>query len=595
MPIGLCTKCGKTGKGYKSKDTGEFICHSCRASRIQRCHVCEQDGRIKLKLDHGVRVCEQCSRHVVKGKCIHCKQSSIVLFPEKNEPTCPACLVRPVAMCSICQRAVKYYKRDEEGKVLCKQCYKPKAKPCILCHKIKQPKKRVRGGHICIDCYEKPLRECSVCGEQKVGHKKLPGGKFICRDCYYSDLLEHEIANLKGSFFHPWLENMFLQYLEEKGKIQNMETVFKAVKRDRPLFERLGQHFEGPDKITHDTFWKHFHRKHRTRTGQIHAFLIERGYLPHTDIPTEDFIRHQRTLALIESIPDGFRLPAEGYYKRLLTVRQKKINAGWRSDEYGIGTYGTMELTMQFVGKFIRTLIGMGLSSFSEITSDMVDNYIAKNQNIGGYISELMDWLYREKHILLKYKSNWKAVKYGVAKGIHRDKYEHLVETFLNGYYPLKESLLCLFALIYGIRVNTIRDIRINDLREDKGKLFLKLPYIEIELHKEIATMTHKYLNDAFIINPFDIDNPYLFYGYTYQEPMDHGSIMNIFKRHGIQAKQIVPTAIRALFDAKVRHPRVWMQVLGISRQTAAKYYESFNPTVLEEMNINKRLYGRIK
>ena len=599
MPVGVCAKCDRTGKGYRNKESGDFICYSCRASRVQRCTVCEKHRRIKMKLDHGVRVCEQCSKSVMQGKCVHCGQSGTVITSAGEKPVCPACFVRPVVMCSVCQQAVKYYKHDPDGKVLCKKCYRPKPQLCVLCGGHKYPHKRVyKGnyrGYICVDCYVKPLRECSVCGEQKVGHHKTAEGKFVCKDCYYSNLFDQGIADIRGTFSLPWVERLFLDYLEEKDKIQNSETVYKAVERDKPLFEKLGEHFSGPNKITHEEFWRHFHRIHRTRTGQMYAFLIEKGYLPHTDTPTDDFIMQQRTLALVESIPEGFREVARAYHNRLLTVRHKKINAGWKPHEYGVGTYGTIEVTLVLVGKFIRALDKAGLRSFSEITSDVVDGYIAKNLNNGGVIIELMHWLHREKYVLWKYKSNWKALKYGVAKPIHQDKYDHLVNQFMNGIYPLKESILFLFALIYGIRVNTIRGIRITDLREDGGKLFLKLPYVELELHKEIATLVQKYLNETFIINPFDIDNPYLFYGYTYKEPMNHDSIMKLFRKHGIQARQIVPTAIRALFDSKVRHPRVWMELLGINRATAAKYYESFNPTALEEMNINKRLYGSVR
>ena len=102
-------------------------------------------------------------------------------------------------------------------------------------------------------------------------------------------------------------------------------------------------------------------------------------------------------------------------------------------------------------------------------------------------------------------------------------------------------------------------------------------------------------MNDTFIINPFDIDNPYLFYGYTYKEPMDECSMEHIFKQYGIKTSQIIPTVIKMLFDSGARHPAAWMEILGICRNTASKYYASYNPLVLEELNVNKKRYGRLK
>ena len=594
MPMGLCTKCGRTAKGYKTKKTEKFVCNSCRSSRIQSCSVCEKDAKIKMKLDHGVRVCEGCAKSVSQDSCVHCGQMTTVVTLN-GDKVCPACLVRPEAVCIMCEQIVKYYKRDEDGKILCKKCYRPKPKMCSVCHKLRPPQKRYRGGHICIDCYQKPLRLCSVCDEQKVSYKKTPDGDFICRDCHYNDELDKAIESVPETFATEWAEKLFLDYLNEKRKIQDPETVCEAVVRDKPLFEKLEQHFSKPDEITHETFWKHFHDMRRPRTGQLHAFLIEKGLLPHTEIRSEQFFISLRIARLIDSLPEGFKQIAAKYNERLFTVREKKLKAGWDPDKRMTGSYNTIHYKIKVVRKFIMHLDAAGLVRISEITSELVDSFIANNLNYGCYILDFMEWLHRAKYIVLKYKTNWKALKYDVAKPLPQDKYDYLIKMFMDDSQPLKKSLLCALALVYGISVNTLRGIRVNDIREEKDKLYLKLPYIEIELHADIATMVLKYLNDNFIRNPFDVDNPYLFYGYTYQAPMESGSICNIFRTYGFHARDIIPTAIRSMFDNKVRHPGVWTKVLGISRRTAARYYESLNPQVLEEMNINKRLYGRVK
>ncbi|HAM49527.1 MAG TPA: hypothetical protein DCP92_02075 [Nitrospiraceae bacterium] len=400
---------------------------------------------------------------------------------------------------------------------------------------------------------------------------------------------------MKGTFDSPWLEQLFLEYIEEKDRRQNPETVYKSIARDKPLFEKLGQHFSGPGELNRAVFWRNFYELHRTRTGQLYAFLQEKSYLSRTGVRTDDLIRQQRTLKLLQSMPEDFREVATAYHGRLTAIRQKKLDANWEPDDYGIGTLETIDLTIRFIGKFIRSLSKRGLKGITEVTSDIVDEYIADNRNIGGCIVDFMHWLHREKYILFKYKSDWKAQKYSVSRPMNDDKYDLLVDGFLNGLHPLKESLICLFALVYGIRIDTMLKIKTRDFRQDGKRLFLKLPYVELEIHDVVAVMVQKYLNETSSVNPFDAENPYLFYGWAYNEPLQYDSVRNVFSKHRIQARQIIPTAVRNFFDNGVRSPRVWMKSLGISRRTAAKYYESYNPTVLEEMNLNKRLYGSIK
>ena len=57
----------------------------------------------------------------------------------------------------------------------------------------------------------------------------------------------------------------------------------------------------------------------------------------------------------------------------------------------------------------------------------------------------------------------------------------------------------------------------------------------------------------------------------------------------------MLSTVIHRLFLEKVRHPAVISKVTGIHKATAMRYYDSYNPSVLEEMQLNRELYGRIK
>ncbi|MGO9613064.1 MAG: hypothetical protein ACLPX5_08515 [Dissulfurispiraceae bacterium] len=596
MPRGLCVRCGRTEKGYRNKETGDFICHSCRASRVEHCHVCKKAHKIRLRLGHGVRVCENCLESVTAGKCVHCGSNQMVIAVRGEPPVCPACMVRPLAMCSVCQSAVKYYKHGPEGNVLCNKCYAPPPKRCIICGRRRQPRKRVKKGHICVDCYEKPLRECAVCGQHKIGHLKTEDGKFLCRDCNYARLLKQELPSVESAFQSEWIKQMFLKYLDRKDKIQNAESVWKALKRDQPLFEKLGQHFDSPEKMTHELFWKHFHCMKRTRTGQLYAFLMEEGYLPVTNEPCDNYIKHHRILDNIESIHEGFRAPTMAYYDVLVTVRRKKLAAGWKRDEFGIGTYALMERTAQLLRKFAKAMTEAGLKSITEIAQEHVDEFVAGNLHHGGRIRQFMWWLHQEKYILWKYKSYWRPLKYrNPSKPIHDDAYDAFIDKFMYGSESLKNSLICLFALVYGIRVATMRKIKVHDIRDEGDKLFIKLPYIEIEVQKDIADKVRNFLHDTFIVNPFDLDNPYLFYGYTYKEPMEEDSIKKIFLKYGIRTAQIIPTAIKMLFDSGTRHPAAWMEILGIARKTASTYHTAYNTMVLEELNINRKLYGKIK
>lgn len=595
MPVATCSRCNREAKGYTDRKTGNFICLPCRASRIKVCYLCRQEKKVHTRIGRGVYVCKDCTKHIKQDKCCHCGNKGKIIIRRDEPPVCHACETRPPAVCSICLNTVKFYNKGENGTVMCKRCYTPAPKTCIICDRIKIPHQKTSKGHICEDCYQRPLRECCVCGDHRTGYKKTEDGKYLCRNCYYSGLLEHAVRDVKGRFVSDWSENLFYEYIEDKRRIQAGEIVWRAVKRDKPLFDMLGRDFKSLSEITVESFWMKYHKLTRKRIGQIYAFLIDRGYLEFPKVESEYYQRHYRILSHIEALPDGFKALGQEYYETFLVVRKKKLAAGWKETDYGTGSYATMEVIIIILKEFIKHLSEYGIKTFSEANIEHVDNFIARHYTYARPIKRFLLWLYQEQQITWKYRGKWKEPKYSTPRPIHDDKYEYLVERFLDGSYPLKESLICLFALVYGIRPKVLRKIKIYDLKEKGDKLYIKLPYFEVELHDKIVGKVREYIQESFIPNPFDIDNPYLFYGYTYKEPMDDGSMRNILNKHGIKSHQVVSTIIHRLFNEKVRHPAIISKVTGIHKATAVRYYEAYNPDVLEEMNLNRMLYGKIR
>lgn len=594
MPISLCGKCDREAKGYMDRGTGNFICLSCRASKIKPCYICRKDKKPDSKIGNGVYVCAVCSKHIAQGKCSHCGNKGNVITQRATPPICHACDTRKPAACSICHSVVKFYIKNENGTVMCRKCYTPAPKPCIVCGRVKTPHQKTSQGHICEDCYQRPLRECSGCGNHRQGYKKTEVGKYLCRDCYYSGLLPEAVEAVKGKFTAEWAESLFLDYIEDKKRIQSNNIVFNAVRRDKPLFDMLGRDFTALSEITGASFWKEYHRLGRKRTGQLYAFLIDRGLIELPAEESESYRTHYRILSHIEALPDGFKPLAHIYYESHLTIRDKKLSAGWKDTDYGTGAYSTMESGMIILKEFVAYLSESGVKAFSEVNAYHVDDYMASHYTYAATIRKFILWLYQEQQLAWKYRGKWKYPKYSTPRPIHDERYEYLVERFLDESYPLKESLICLLALVYGIRPKVLRKIRIYDLHEKADKLYLKLPYFEIEVHSKLAEMLRRYLQDSFLPNPFDADNPYLFYGYTYKEPMADGSIRNILRKHGIKTHQILSTVIHRLFNDKVRHPAIISKVTGVHKATAVRYFESYNPSVLEEINLNRALYGNI-
>lgn len=595
MPVYVCSKCSREMKGYMDRKSGDFICLSCRAAKIKPCYLCGQEKKPYTKIGNGVYVCEDCSKHIEESKCSHCGNKGKVIERKGESLICYACDVRPLAACDICHTVVKFYKTDENGAVMCQKCYTPAPKKCIICGRFKTPKQRTSKGHICEDCYQRPLRECSMCGEHKTGYKKTEDGKYLCRNCYYSMLLEQDIEDVKGKFTSDWVEKLFLEYLEDKRRIQSSEIVWKAVDRDKPLFDMLGRDFKDISEITADAFWKTYHHMTRKRTGQLYAFLVDRGYIEFPDMGSEDYQRHYRIMSYIESLPEGFKSLIHRYFQRFLSIREKKLSVGWKDSDRGTGSYATIESVITILKDFVSFLLESGINSFTEINIYHVDDYIAKHYTYARVVKRFLLWLHQEQQITWKYRGKWKEPKYSTPRPIHDEKYEYLIERLFDDSYPRKESLICLLALVYGIRPKILRKIKVYDIKDSGDKLRLKLPYFEIELHDKIAEKIRNYIQETFLPNPFDIDNPYLFYGYTYKEPMDEGSIYNIFHKHGIKSHQILSTVIHRLFNEKVRHPAVISKVTGIHKATAVRYYEAYNPSVLEEMQLNRELYGKIK
>jgi hypothetical protein len=599
MPVRRCTKCRKRKKGYRDRKSRKFICLSCRAARTKTCYLCEAETKPHEKIGRGVYVCEACSSSfMITGACHLCHTKGRVILRPGEKPICSACDRRPAKACSNCSTVTKFYKTNAEGRLLCSRCYEPAKRTCIECGMRKVPHALTEKGYVCTTCYKRPERQCEMCGRIAPGYKKTRAGGFLCRKCHFFVLLNEKVKQIEGSFSHPWVEKPFFEYLQGKLQVQSREQVYKSAVRDREIFETLGEHFTGPGEMSASLFWEKYHRCGRKRMSNVYAFLVEKGYVKDPDSDCTTYLKHYRVLDLIASIPGKLGETVREYYDSHLKLRKKKIEAGWKVHDFGIGSFASYEHFASILRQFSFCAIEEGCKEVAEINPDLVNDFVAKHPRYAGVMKRFVRWLHENKKITWQSEAKYCVREYPVSRCLEESAHKALIERLLGDFHPLKEAVLLLLVLVYGITPKLLRMIRVADLQEKGEDLYLALPHFEFCLDGRIAAKIRRYLDEAVFPNAFDLENPYLFAGVSYKEAMSFRSIWLILERHKVKARQIVATFVYQLYQSRSQsgsffHPKIIERVLGVSHQTAVRYYKSYNPRALDEMAMNKELYGK--
>jgi len=296
-----------------------------------------------------------------------------------------------------------------------------------------------------------------------------------------------------------------------------------------------------------------------------------------------------RKEALISVVVDShWRVVLQRYYEYMLTVREKRVSRGRRAQP----NHQTMTIFLRSGKEFFDFLAERGIHSETEIPQDLLDEFIATQENFGGCgISGLVNWLNAQGRVFRKLRLTRAARR---APGNHLLLGDSKVASLLNSFLAPTDGdeglrLMAILLLLYGQRPRFAIKFRLTDVLEAKdGKYQMRLGRVEVILDRRVSDLLGRYLNmrrERSILEPTG-ENEWLFPGQTAGTHLGKDALSDwLWNKHGVREQQLWRTSLERAFRYGNLTPKAVQLVTGAGRTTIMEAWWSTNPRAREERN----------
>ncbi|MEE1759234.1 hypothetical protein [Streptomyces sp. SP18BB07] len=184
--------CGKIRSDLRQLRPEGRLCGTCDSrSRQATCARCGRENvRVAARRPEG-RICHTCyhSDPEIFEECAECGQHRApAVRREDGRALCRGCWKRPMHTCVSCGKTAAAALVDADG-ALCHLCYnrhrRPR-RPCGRCGQLKRIARNARDGQpdLCDGCYRGPEVTCSICSRVRPCTSRDAQGQPVCGNCY---------------------------------------------------------------------------------------------------------------------------------------------------------------------------------------------------------------------------------------------------------------------------------------------------------------------------------------------------------------------------------------------------------------------------
>ena len=611
-----------------------------------KCDICCKEMPRAQRVLDGKAFCQTCAkRELVKLTCPGCGKS-VTVKPGSEATLCRSCVAKD-RVCTGCAKPLAKASIVKDGKAYCFNCSLKlrEPRPCAWCGKITvyltTSVPRGITEKVCYSCLsehqkatcphcrkyrflvgvdEKGRNICRLCDErQKSGIPYVcpqcnkPGKRHSaakCSNCYRIDFFTNLITEWSTGLRNVWVKNLALAWMEDylaihrkyfkflnKKRLQNTTSFFNELDASCPSQEHLNLNYLFE---TFGTAWTNTYQ-------QAFEFLVRSGRIPQRDHQAyTDINKYLVQLRYIEKASGTWFQPLlKEFHVFMQKIRERFQQHGWGSDERF--RQGSIRAFMSAAFHFLECT-GDTVQRASDLTSDHFFRFLI---SLPGYRCSLGQFVYFLNHerkvfqpvsldhvpsgkssgeVSRRKKSSRKIKSEARAKTplvLSADSYHNLLgKLYTSPPSKARNSLICLFAVLYAQRPQKICNMRLDALTQDKDGTFrIKFASVPIPLDEHTAKILGMYLSQRLVMDKaHPSGNPYLFPGKSYGSYLSISTIENCFEVHGVKSNILYSTALKRFYQGGIAQPKVLMDALGITAITAMKYYEVANVRVVDEL-----------
>ncbi len=195
-----CSVCRKLKPVATRLADGRAMCAACRMqdqSAWETCDGCGRRHHIVRRAD-GRSLCQRCYKRP-EHTCGGCGRRAPAHAWRDGIPLCKGCYHAPDRLCSKCGRMGPIALRSADGvSDVCLRCYRAPKHPCANCGQMRICAKSSDGRYLCTTCQPRPSRLCVRCGRMRPAQAIWPEGP-VCSTCYDRGLNDKAVCSGCGA------------------------------------------------------------------------------------------------------------------------------------------------------------------------------------------------------------------------------------------------------------------------------------------------------------------------------------------------------------------------------------------------------------
>lgn len=554
-----CSSCGKPTKSPFGRTP--VTCEHCRIEE-RRCVRCGKGvPRAGLVVPDGV-VCPSCAPHFREPKpcpvCGHLSQRLCRDF--KNgflEPVCERCRRQGFVTCAECGKHRRAVSVNAAGKAICAVCAERQGAPFI----------------------------CPTCGRPGQQHSK-----DRCVRCYWESSAGTRFSRSEAAISQEWLRKEFRGFFDDMLNYYDAKTVSLRLRTYGPFFLQIDKTIKDPKQLSYARLVELFGGRIIARRAALVAYFSKQGLI---ETPTQSVretahqgVRQQNLLNRAEGQP--FAETFRDYHRYLLTVSRRFEQRGWRGKRARMGP-GTISALMKSTFSFLSFLPPEVAGNIRQLEQADVDRFLREKPGHTDGLRNFVGYLTRRVKLFRPVKISWNPALGGCGKRLPQDRAEELLAHWVAAEGDAtRDALLCTFMLLYAQRPSNIVQIKLEDIsRRDDGAYVVAFGKCEFELEERVGRLMDRYLESRISNTVMERawENPFLFPGRVARSHLSPISVGNTLKKIGVTARQLFATAMSNAYQNGLRHPKVLVNALGVTLQTAMKYLYDFDPRLADEVS----------
>ncbi|WP_374962213.1 hypothetical protein [Spongiibacter tropicus] len=351
--------------------------------------------------------------------------------------------------------------------------------------------------------------------------------------------------------------------------------VVKQLKRDIAFVRHLDDHYPELPEATTRVLFATFKRRGLKKTHQLVLnFLVSRGLLPSFHLSDIDDLHDESLQNAIVSRAIGM------WYHTLLSDYLEELRRSYRFQlRHDIPASQT---TLTSAMKAAHSLVAyatehQAATSHTALRTDTILAFLDQKPGYRNPLRRFVDFLNTRRHrfgnekILLKTRRN--EDNRALLPTSHQAAlYQRWITATGK---DTKKALAGILMMLYAQPGRRLVTLKASDIRKTGDHRYLiQFARLPLPLTGSAAEVMDQYLQwrTSNLERRQDIDNPWLFHSWRYQQPLSPSSITGYLKEWGVTADQLYQCALRGIIDAGENDPSILRDGYGIHNVTASSY-----------------------